>query len=281
MTLIEKLSDMQKQAENICLSGKKIGLVPTMGYLHEGHLSLIRIARKNCDQVITSIFVNPTQFGPDEDYENYPRDMERDCKLAEDNGTDIIFFPSVNEMYPDGYQTYVEVDQITQTLCGQSRPKHFKGVTTIVTKLFNLTKPHVAIFGQKDAQQAIVIKRMVKDLNMKIDIIMAPIVREADGLALSSRNTYLSSEQRKHASVLYRSLMHAKSMIGAGERNPNLIIKEMTDMINQSSDAGIDYIRIVDTEKLQPVQSISGEVLIAEAVRFGKTRLIDNIIIQF
>lgn len=280
MIIIEKITEMQENAEKMRLAGKKIGLVPTMGYLHEGHLSLIRIAREKSDVVITSIFVNPTQFGPGEDYEDYPRDLQRDVRLAEDAGSDIIFYPSASEMYPEGYQTHVEVEKITKVLCGISRPIHFKGVTTVVTKLFNATKPHLAVFGQKDAQQALVIKRMVQDLNMDIDIIVAPVIREPDDLAMSSRNTYLSPRQRKEATVLYRSLMRAKSMIEEGEREPQRIIQEMKAMINHCEGAEIDYISMVDTQMLQPITTLKGEILIAEAVRFGKTRLIDNIIVH-
>lgn len=279
MEIIEKITEMQDKAEELRMGGKKIGLVPTMGFLHEGHLSLIRRASKESDAVITSIFVNPTQFGPGEDFEDYPRDLQRDLQLAENSGCDIIFRPSAKEMYPEGYQTYVTVENITKALCGSSRPTHFRGVTTVVSKLFNATRPHLAVFGQKDAQQALVIKRMVNDLNLGIEIIVAPIVREKDGLAMSSRNTYLSPEQRKDAAVLYRSLMHAKALIRQGERDSQFIISEITSMINQAETAEIDYVNIVDTQNLQPLAKLRAELLIAEAVRFGKTRLIDNIIV--
>lgn len=280
MLIIEKITEMQAKAEELSLVGKKIGFVPTMGYLHEGHLSLIRIAREKSDIVITSIFVNPTQFGPGEDYEAYPRDFQRDTRLAEEVGSNIIFHPSVDEMYPQGYQTHIKVEKITKVLCGISRPTHFQGVTTVVAKLFNATKPQLAVFGQKDAQQAFVIKRMVKDLNMDIEILVAPIVREPDGLAMSSRNSYLTPTQRKEAVVLYRSLMKAKAMIEEGHRDSQHIIQEITHMINHSQSAKIDYVSIVDSQDLQPVATLEGEILIAEAVCFGKTRLIDNIIVQ-
>ena len=280
MKRIETISDMQLDAEKLRLTGKRIGLVPTMGYLHEGHLSLIRRARLDCDVVIASIFVNPIQFGPNEDLEDYPRDLQRDMKLAEDAGCDIIFNPSVAEMYPKGFQTHVTVDEMTKVLCGQSRPTHFKGVTTVVAKLFNATKPHFAVFGQKDAQQALVIKRMVKDLNIDIDIVVAPIVRESDGLAMSSRNIYLDPNQRKNATVLNRSLTQARELIENGERDADRILSKLNGMIREIEGAEIDYVSIVSTDTLQPIEKLRGEILIAEAVRFGKTRLIDNILIN-
>ncbi|MBN1350753.1 pantoate--beta-alanine ligase [candidate division KSB1 bacterium] len=279
MKIIETIDKMQTEAEKIRLSGRRIGLVPTMGFLHEGHLSLIRNARESSDTVITSIFVNPTQFGPGEDYEDYPRDPERDIRMAEAAGSDIIFHPSAKEMYPEGYQTFVTVEKLTKVLCGLSRPQHFRGVTTVVIKLFNATKPHLAIFGQKDAQQALVIRRMVNDLNLDIEIKISPIIREPDGLAMSSRNTYLDATQRKNATVLYRSLILARQLIESGERSARRISDELVKIIAQTDGAEIDYVSMVDTAKLEPVQTLSGEILIAEAVRFGKTRLIDNIIL--
>jgi len=280
MKIITEIADMQEQSELLRKQGKKIGFVPTMGYLHQGHLSLVREAKKRSDVVVMSIFVNPTQFGPNEDFEDYPRDFDRDRELAQAAGCDIIFYPEARQVYPEPYLTYVEVEKITRVLCGASRPGHFRGVTTIVAKLFNMVKPHLAVFGQKDAQQAIVIKRMVKDLNFDIEIVVAPIVREPDGLAMSSRNSYLTPEQRAQAPILYQSLMKAKEMIEAGERNAELIKKHMQAMIRQQPAAVIDYIEIVDTTNLEPLAELHGEVLIALAVKVGKPRLIDNIIVQ-
>jgi len=271
---------MQKEADRLRQQRKKIGLVPTMGYLHQGHLSLVSEAKKHSDVVVMSIFVNPAQFGPNEDFEDYPRDFERDAELAKTAGCDIIFYPDVSEIYPGNYLTSVVVEKITKVLCGASRPTHFRGVTTIVAKLFNIIKPHLAVFGQKDAQQAIVIKKMVTDLNYDIQIIVAPIIREADGLAMSSRNTYLTPGQRKQAAVLYQSLLAAKRKIETGERDASTIKTSMREMIEQQPDAVIDYIEIVSTTDLEPLAELHDEVLIALAVKIGKPRLIDNMIIS-
>lgn len=259
--------------------GKSIGFVPTMGYLHEGHLSLIREARRQNDIVIVSIFVNPTQFGPREDYRKYPRDFGRDKKLAESAGTDIIFYPTVKEMYPEGCRTYVHVADITERLCGKSRFGHFKGVTTVVAKLFGIIQPDAAYFGQKDAQQAIVIKRMTRDLNMDIRINVLPIVREKDGLAMSSRNIYLSKEERKDAIVLCESLKLAVRLSRRGIKSADKIKKSMRKLINSKKSARIDYISIADLDGLNEVKSLRKNILIALAVWIGRTRLIDNIII--
>lgn len=259
--------------------GKLIGFVPTMGYLHEGHLSLIREARRENDLVVISIFVNPTQFGPKEDYRKYPRDFKRDEKLAESEGVDVIFYPSVKEMYQDRYRTYVEVTDITERLCGKSRPSHFKGVATVVTKLFNIVLPDVAYFGQKDAQQAIVIKRMVEDLNMDLKIKVMPIIREPDGLAMSSRNVYLSEKERMDALALYESLNLAKRLIKSGMRNAQKIKSQMRRLIDSKESARIDYISISDLKDLREIKYIKKDTLIALAVWVGKTRLIDNIIV--
>ncbi len=259
---------------------KTIGFVPTMGYLHEGHLSLMRAARKEKDLVVISIFVNPTQFGPKEDYKRYPRDFRRDKNLAKMAGVDIIFYPSVSEMYPDGYRTYVEVADITERLCGRSRPGHFKGVTTVVAKLFDVVQPDTAYFGQKDAQQAIVIKRMAQDLDMDLEVKVMPIVREGDGLAMSSRNTYLSKQERLDAPVLYESLNLAKRLVASGVRDARKIKSEMKRLINSKRSARVDYISIVNLKNLREVKRIDKNVLIALAVWMGKTRLIDNIIIR-
>jgi len=282
MRIISKVKEMQKVADELRKEGKIIGVVPTMGYLHEGHLSLIRLAKEKSDVVITTIFVNPLQFAPNEDYDRYPRDFERDVKLAQSAGCDIIFHPSVEEMYPQNFLTYVEVDKLTKVLEGEFRPTHFRGVTTVVAKLFNITKPHIAVFGQKDAQQALIIKQMVRDLNFDIEIVVAPIVREPDGLAMSSRNVYLSDSERKDATVLYESLKLAEKLIENGERNSKNIILKMEELIKSKPTAKIDYIAIVEPETLEKVETLSEgkEYLIALAVRIGSTRLIDNTIVK-
>lgn len=271
---------MQRLVKKLKSEGKTIGFVPTMGYLHEGHLSLARQAREDTDIVVMSIYVNPLQFGPKEDFQRYPRDLKRDVKLAKSVGVDIIFTPSDEEMYPPDYVTYVEVEKLTERLCGQFRPGHFKGVTTVVTKLFNIVKPDIAYFGQKDAQQARVIEKMVEDLNMDIKIKIMPIVREKDGLAMSSRNVYLSSEERKKAVSLYLALRKAEGLISQGEREPEKIIEEMKKILVKSGVSRIDYIEIVDSQNLKPLKKIKGKFLIALAVWIGKTRLIDNTIIE-
>ena len=269
-----------KEIVNECRKGgKTIGLVPTMGYFHEGHLSLMREAGKNSDIQIVSIFVNPSQFGPGEDYKRYPRDLERDEKLAEAEGVDFLFVPEVPEMYPPGYSTFVEVDGLSDGMCGRSRPGHFRGVATVVTKLFNLIRPDVAYFGQKDAQQAVIIKRMVADLNMDTEIKVLPVVREKDGLAMSSRNEYLSSEERKSATVLYRALLKGRDEIIAGEKSVSEIKKKVSEIIESEKPARIDYVAIVDPETLNEKLTVDGPALIAVAVWIGKTRLIDNIVV--
>jgi len=253
-----------------------LGLVPTMGFLHEGHLSLVRRARADCGAVAVSIFVNPTQFGPNEDFTRYPRDFERDCNLAEEVGVNVIFSPSNEEMYPDNYQTYVTVEGVTENLCGLSRPGHFRGVATICAKLFNMVKPHVTIFGQKDFQQLTVIKRMVQDLNMDLDVVGMPTTREADGLAMSSRNTYLSNEERSSALSLSRSLMMAKASYDGGERDALKIIGSACAFIERHPHAVIDYVKICDTATMQDADRLDGPCVMALAVKVGKTRLIDN-----
>lgn len=278
--IIESLKQMQKLSDSWRAKGERIALVPTMGYLHEGHLSLVRKAQTSADIVVVSIYVNPTQFGADEDLESYPRDLERDAKLAKDAGCDFIFAPSDDEMYPHRYLTYVTVEEITKVLCGALRPIHFRGVTTIVAKLFNAVKPHVAVFGQKDAQQAMVVKQMTRDLNYDVDIEVTPIVREPDGLAMSSRNKYLSPEERRDAPILYHSLTLAEEMIVSGERRSLVIKDAMQEMIEAVESSNIDYISIVDATTLEETEVIRGEVLIALAVRFGKARLIDNLMIS-
>ena len=280
MRVTKKISEAQVLARRIREEGKTIGLVPTMGYLHEGHLSLIRQARKDCQQVFISIFVNPTQFGPAEDYKSYPRDFLRDKRLAEKEGVDIIFAPSPGEMYPAPFHTFVEVEKLSEPLCGRSRPGHFRGVATVVAKLFNIIRPHIAYFGQKDAQQAIIIKRMVHDLDMDVEIEVLPIVREKDGLALSSRNQHLNEAERRAAPILYKSLQEAERMIKLGERQSRNIIRRMEEMIKGENLAKIDYLAIVDGEALKERERVEGKVFIALAVRIGKTRLIDNLMLE-
>ncbi len=278
MEIFNKIEELGSYLFDKRAQGKSIGLVPTMGALHQGHLSLMREARRQCDVVVASVFVNPTQFGPEEDYSKYPRVLDRDASLAREVGVDAIFAPSPADMYPKGYRTYVSVEGITEKLCGRSRPGHFRGVTTVVTKLFNIVRPDKAFFGQKDAQQLVVIKRMVEDLNMGLQIVPVPIVRESDGLAMSSRNSYLNTQERKAATVLFRALKSAESIIDNGERDASTIISEMEKMISSEPLATIDYISIVDLEDLEDVETLEGKILIALAVRIGKARLIDNII---
>ena len=260
-------------------SGHTTALVPTMGFLHEGHLSLIREAKKQAELIIVSIYVNPTQFAPGEDLDEYPRDFERDEALCQAEGVDVVFYPSNEAMYSAGHKTYVVTDDLAGILCGQSRPTHFRGVTTIVAKLFNIIRPDTAVFGQKDAQQALIIRRMNSDLNFGINIITAPIVRETDGLAMSSRNKYLSSQHRTEAAVLYQSLQMARREFDNGNRDFEAIKDKMQTHILQNSSAKIDYIEYRDAETLDPVNTDTKKVLFLLAAYFGKTRLIDNIIL--
>ena len=280
MEIIRTVRDMQIKSDEIRKARRSVGFVPTMGYLHEGHLSLIRLAREKADVVVVSIFVNPTQFGPGEDLDTYPRDFERDETLATDAGADIIFYPPAEEMYPDGYATYITVEVLTDTLCGASRPWHFPGVTTVCMKLFHAVKPHFSVFGQKDAQQVAVIKRMVKDLDLDIDVLVGPIVREEGGLAMSSRNTYLSVDERQDALSLNQSLRMAMGMVGDGERDSDRLIQAMKSMIEAKTHTKIDYVEIVDPETMQPLKRIEDKALIALAVFLGKTRLIDNSVVR-
>ena len=280
MQIIEKAKEMQYICEKIRNSGKKIGFVPTMGALHEGHLSLVRKAREENEVVVVSIFVNPIQFGPNEDYNRYPRTFESDCEKLKKESVDYLFFPSVEEMYPAGFETYVSLRKLPNHLCGLSRPGHFDGVATVVTKLFNIVKPHKSYFGQKDYQQAKIIERMVRDLNIDTEVIMMPIVRESDGLAMSSRNAYLNPEERKKAICLYKSLLKAKEMIEGKEKSPEKIKEEMKKLILEiAPDAKIDYISIVNPQTLDDVSEIKDTVVVALAVFIGSTRLIDNFII--
>ncbi|MGC8595859.1 MAG: pantoate--beta-alanine ligase [Candidatus Kryptoniota bacterium] len=278
MKIITSVKEMQELADELRCGGKRIGFVPTMGYLHEGHLSLVDIARRHCDVVVVSIYVNPTQFGRGEDFSRYPRDLTRDRGLTEQKGVDILFVPSDSEMYLPGHSTFIEVEGISHVLEGEIRPGHFKGVATVVAKLFNIVKPHVAVFGQKDAQQAFIIKRMVNDLNFGIEVIIGPIVRERDGLAMSSRNVYLSVSERDEATILYQSLMLAGSLIKGGESNLQKIESEMLKLIGSRSTGKVDYITFVNPDTFQRVETTEGlkEVLCLIAVRFGSTRLIDN-----
>ncbi|KAB2953083.1 pantoate--beta-alanine ligase [Heliorestis acidaminivorans] len=281
MLLLTTLADMKAWITARRKEGKKIGLVPTMGYLHQGHMALVTSAKRDCDAVVLSIFVNPLQFGQGEDYEVYPRDLKRDSQLAQEAGVDVIFAPTVPEMYPRGKQkTFVEVEKLTERLCGASRPGHFRGVTTVVTKLFNIITPDYAYFGQKDAQQVAVIRRMAEDLNMNVQIEVLPIVREADGLALSSRNVYLLGTERESARVLYQALEKAQQEIAQGEKDASMLLKVMTRMIEQCDKAKIDYIEIVDAFTMEPIQKLEGSCLIAMAVYIGKTRLIDNVLVE-
>jgi pantoate--beta-alanine ligase len=254
--------------------GARIGLVPTMGYLHEGHLSLIRRAVRENDITVVSIFVNPIQFGPNEDLAKYPRDLEKDLKLIQETGAAVVFIPSTDEMYGADFQTYIRVEKITKTLCGASRPGHFQGVTTVVSKLFHIVRPDQAYFGQKDVQQALVIKKMVQE------IVVCPIVREVDGLAMSSRNVFLNVEERQQAVVLYQALRAAQNLIRQKETDAQIVKKYIAEMIHSKPLANIDYIAIVSVESLQDIHNISSAVLIALAVKFGNTRLIDNIMME-
>ncbi len=276
MRTVTPLSDLR--STRLSLDGT-VGLVPTMGYLHEGHLSLIRRAREERDQVLVSIFVNPTQFGPKEDLAKYPRDLERDSKLIEPY-TDLLWTPTTEMMYPPGYQTWVEVEAMTQPLEGAMRPGHFRGVTTVVAKLFNAIQPHKAYFGQKDAQQAAVIRQMVRDLNFPIEVIVCPIVREPDGLAMSSRNVYLDSEQRKAATVLYRSLSAAKEAYENGENNADQLRQVMKDILASEPLAQMQYVSCADYETLEELEVVNRKALLSMAVYFGKTRLIDNFVLE-
>jgi len=280
MTIIRSIGSMQRYAAQARREGKRIGFVPTMGYFHEGHLSLIRKARKECDTVVVSIFVNPTQFAPGEDFDSYPRDLSRDRKLAEAEGVDVIFYPSAGQMYPENYSTFVTEEELSKYLCGASRPGHFRGVTTVVLKLFNIIQPDIAYFGQKDAQQELIIKRMVKDLNLPVKIRTVTIARDRDGLALSSRNEYLSEIQRRDALELRKALLTAKNMIDSGERSCYKIRRKMRQMIESVPSVRVDYISICDAETLRDVEKAEGRLLIALAVFFGKTRLIDNILVK-
>jgi pantoate--beta-alanine ligase len=274
---IKEMSGFSKRAHSKRLT---LGFVPTMGALHKGHLSLIRRSLRDNDKTIVSIFVNPIQFGPKEDYGHYPRSLQSDVGLCKKLGVDAVFYPSVKDMYPDGYKTYVSIAGLEGVLCGRFRPGHFKGVTTVVMKLFNIVGADSAYFGQKDYQQAVVIKKMMRDLNVSVSINVMPIVREVSGLALSSRNAYLNNDEREDAAVLYQALELARGLIRKGSVNSLEITTRMRRLINKKKSAKIQYVSIVDTEELKPVKRIKGEVLIALAVEMGRTRLIDNILVK-
>jgi len=276
------ISDPQQMTETMLAekrAGKSVGCVPTMGALHDGHISLIRAARRDCDVVVVTIFVNPTQFGPSEDLDDYPRTFEADLGACEEERADYVFAPSNEAMYPEGAATWVTVERVTEGLCGASRPGHFRGVTTVVAKLFNITRPDRAYFGEKDYQQLIAIKKMVADINFPIEIVPMPIVREPDGLAISSRNKYLSADERCDALALHRSINFARTRIAEGERSAQVVLDEIRALIDEVSSARIDYVAVVDAKTLEPVERIESTVLVAVAVYIGSTRLIDNTVV--
>jgi len=278
MRLVDTVASMQGASSEARLEGKTIAFVPTMGYLHEGHISLIREAKKRADLVVASIFVNPKQFNESEDFDSYPRDAERDRHLLDKNGTDILFLPATEEMYPEGFQTSITVTKLAEGMCGASRPGHFRGVATVVAKLFNIVRPDVAVFGEKDYQQLALLRRMSADLNFGISIVGAPTVRESDGLAMSSRNAGLSHEERKAASSLYQSLSRGRMLFEKGEKNAETIIDGAKNTLDDSIE--IDYLELRDSQTLSEIEEVSGQALFAIAARVGKTRLIDNIILK-
>ncbi len=278
MVILKTIDEVRKQVKAWKKEGLSVGLVPTMGYLHEGHQSLIQKSVEQNDRTVVSVFVNPMQFGPNEDLESYPRDLEADAKLCQETGADIIFNPEPSEMYEEGFCSFVNMTGLPDALCGLTRPVHFKGVCTVVNKLFNIVTPDRAYFGQKDAQQLAIIMRMVKDLNMDIEIVGCPIIREADGLAKSSRNIYLTSEERQAAVVLSKAVKEGQKLIADGERNAKVILDAMKSMISAEPLADIDYVEMVNMDTMKSIDTVEGYVLCAMAVRFGKARLIDNFI---
>ena len=281
MQIIRETRAVQLEAEAARMAGKSIGLVPTMGFFHEGHVSLMRRARAECDIVTVSLFVNPTQFGPGEDLAAYPRNLERDCHLAEAEGVDLMYAPPNDEVYTVDHATYVDVERLGATLCGASRPGHFRGVATVVAKLFHIAKPHRAYFGMKDYQQVRIIEAMVRDLNFDLEIVRCPIVRESDGLAMSSRNAYLTTDERQAATILNRALSHASQAFDSGERNAAKLKEQVRAEIAQEPLAQPDYIEAVDAISLQPIIEIENDTLLAVAVKFGHARLIDNTYLAF
>ena len=280
MQTITKIKEMQSFSDGLRRKGKTIVLVPTMGFLHPGHLSLMKEGRRRGDILVISIFVNPTQFGEGEDYQDYPRDMEKDQKLAEEVGVDVIFAPGVKEMYPSGHQTYVTVEEVTRNLCGVSRPIHFRGVTTVVCKLFTIVKPHVAIFGEKDFQQLVTIRQMTSDLSLDVEIVGMSIYREEDGLAMSSRNKYLNPNERKAALCLFNSLKKASALLEQGERTTGEIVREVKKIIEAEKLVQIDYVKICDAKTIEDIEQIDRKAVLALAVKIGKTRLIDNVVLK-
>lgn len=280
MRLVKTICELRKVLSEVRSEGKSIGFFPTMGALHEGHLSFMRAARKETDFLVISIFVNPSQFGPSEDFAEYPRDLEGDLAKVEEVGVDLVFAPSTDEMYPAGFATYVLQERLTDRMCGLSRPGFFRGVTTVVAKLFNLVGPCVAYFGQKDYQQSVVVRQMVHDLNMEVEIKVLPTVREADGLAMSSRNKYLKPTERQEALCLYKALDEAKALVVAGESKSEKIIEKMKEIVARAPSAKIDYIVVADPENLEDIETFKGRTLVALAVWIGKTRLIDNMLIS-
>jgi pantoate--beta-alanine ligase len=280
MEIINRIDRMKETAKRLKSQGKTIGFVPTMGFLHQGHLSLVRESLRRADATVVSIFVNPAQFGPGEDFKDYPLDLKKDSELLKKEGVDYLFVPEAADMYPEGYKTYVEVHDLQNKLCGRSRPTHFRGVCTVVLKLFNIVNPDFSFFGQKDAQQAIIIKRMVHDFNSDVKVEVLPTVREKDGLALSSRNIYLNEEQRKAALVLSKSLREAEALVKKGERDVAVILSRMREIIGKEPLARIDYTEVVDMEELNPVTRVEKQALAAVAIFVGKARLIDNTILR-
>jgi pantoate--beta-alanine ligase len=284
MRLVTTVAEIRQFVRETRMQGLTVGFVPTMGYLHEGHLSLVQAAKESCDVVVMSIFVNPLQFGPNEDFDRYPRDLERDRQLAAGAGVDVLFAPSVEEMYPGGQQAmlaHVDVDVVTEALCGATRPGHFRGVATVVTKLFNIVQPDRAFFGMKDAQQVAVIQAMVRDLNQPVEIVPCPTLREADGLAMSSRNVYLSPEEREQALVLNRSLASARKWVREGERDAERLKSAVRAMIEEMPLADVQYVEVVSMRDMRPVAEVEDGALLALAVKFGKTRLIDNTLLHY
>ncbi|HLE41169.1 MAG TPA: pantoate--beta-alanine ligase [Nitrospirota bacterium] len=280
MKVINSISEMQALAESVRKAGRRIGFIPTMGFLHEGHLSLIRKARKECDVIVVSVFVNPAQFAPNEDFQRYPRDVEGDRKKCDSAGVDVLFMPSAADMYPKDAVVYVTVDGLSDILEGAVRPGHFRGVATVVAKLFNIVKPHAAFFGQKDFQQCVVIKRMVKGLNMDVDIIVFPTIREQDGLAMSSRNSYLNADEQRAAGSLYSALTAGEALVKSGERDPVKLKDAMRAVLVKEKGMMIDYIEIAEPQSLAPLVKVEARAVMLIAVRLGRTRLIDNILIQ-
>jgi len=280
MQIIERVLEMQRWSETARRQGRRIALVPTMGALHEGHLSLVRDGKTRGDRVVVSLFVNPAQFAPQEDFAGYPRDFERDRELLNDTGIDVLFHPAVEEIYPEGFDTRIEIRELSRPLCGAVRPGHFSGVATVVAKLFNIVRPQVALFGCKDYQQLQIIRRLVRDLNFDIEVVGHPTVREGDGLAMSSRNAYLNPEEKKAALCLYRSLRHAEEMVRHGERCGAAIVDAARGEIAREPLARVEYATLCDPESLREVERVEETALLALAVRIGKARLIDNIILK-